>query len=111
MDASEQIAWSSELAWAVLGKGAEFVLIDLTGPIDDATTATALAKGFTYCGVMGVKDGQAGVKCEPTLDAAVTMTHAALAFAAQMAGRTEPKGDSLEWLERLYMLPDPRMVN
>lgn len=113
MDAPERIAMTGEVSVAVLGKGADFVLIDITGPIDDAATTAALAKGFSYCGVMGVKDGEAGVKCEPNADAAFTMMHAALAFASQIAGRIteKPKGDSREWLERLYTLPDMRTVN
>jgi hypothetical protein len=112
MDAHEQLAWDSEagVSVAVLGKGEDFVLISLDGQIDEAATATALAKGFSYCGVLGIKNGQAAVKCEPDSNAVYTMMHAALAFAAQVAERLreKPKGDAVEWLESLYRLPDTR---
>jgi hypothetical protein len=110
MDAQEQLSRDSEISVAVLGKAKEFVLIRIDGPIDEAARATAVERGFAYCGVMGVKDGQAGVICEPFSDAAYTMMHAAIAFGAQVAERLreKPKGDSVEWLERLWQLPDPR---
>jgi hypothetical protein len=104
------MARESEISVAVLGKGGDFVLIRLDGEIDASATDAALARGFSYCGVMGVKNGQASVRCEPNPDAAVTMLHAALAFGTQVAERLrpQPEGDGVEWLERLYQLPDTR---
>jgi hypothetical protein len=109
MDAQEQMVMDSEISVGVLGKGADFVLIPIEdGPIDEAATEDALSKGYVYCGVMGVKNGQPGVKCEPNPDAVFTMMHAALAFAQQVAEMLRPKGDELEFLERLYRLQDGR---
>ena len=112
MDAQEQLAWDGEAAVAVLGRGENFVLISLDGPIDEAVTIDALSKGYRWCGVMGVINGQAAAKSEPGPDAVYTMMHAALAFAQRVAERLRPPkadvGDEVEWLERLYRLPDTR---
>jgi hypothetical protein len=110
MDAQEQLVMEGEISVAVLGKGAEFVLIELQGEIDEDATDAAREKGYTYCGVLGVKDGTAGAKCEPHPDCVFTMMHAALAFAQLVADRLKqkPKGDGVAWLQRLFELPDTR---
>jgi hypothetical protein len=110
MDAQEQLVFGGEISVAVLGKGADFVLIELQGEIDEDATEDAREKGYTYCGVLGVKDGQAGAKCEPHPDAVYTMLHAGLAFAQLVADRLKPppKGDGVEWLTALFALEDSR---
>jgi hypothetical protein len=109
MDAHEQLAFDSEICMGVLGRGGDFVLVRLA-PIDEEATAAALAKGFVYCGVLGVKDGQA--KCEPHPDAVYTMMLAGLEFARLVAERlrpeAQPKGDGVAWIASLYQLPDTR---
>lgn len=57
MDAQEQLVFESEISVAVLGRGAEFVLIRLNGEIDEDATVRAAEKGYRYCGCLGVKDG------------------------------------------------------
>lgn len=112
LDAQEQLVWDSEVCAAVVGKAGEFLLIrlDENGEGDELLMEAAARKGWAYCGVLGVKDGQAGAKCQPGADAIYTMMHAALAFAQEMAvaGRLRPKDDSARWLEELYRLPDTR---
>ena len=110
MDIQEQLVFDSEISVAVLGKGRDFVLIRLDGKVDEAAMEEAKSKDYAYCGVLGVKDGQAGAKCEPNPDAAYTMMHAALAFAQQVNERLTSRamGDSAEWLTRLFELPDTR---
>ena len=94
----------------VLGKGSDFTLIDLLAKMDDKAVAEALDKGWTYCGVVGMKDGIPGAKCDPHPDSLFTMTLAGLAFVRLVADRIRPvsKGDSEAWLESLYQLPDTR---
>jgi hypothetical protein len=110
MDAHETLVFDSEISVAVMGRGGEFVLIRLDGGIDEAATEDAARKGYAYCGVLGVKDGQAGAKCEPNPDAIYTCLLASLAFAQLVADRLKqkPKGDGAEWLARLFELPDTR---
>jgi len=110
MDAHEQLVFGGEISVAVLGRGADFVLIELQGEIDEDATDAAREKGYTYCGVLGVKDGQAGAKCEPHPDCIYTMMLAGLAFAQLVADklRAKPKGDGVEWLTALFALEDPR---
>ena len=62
MDAEQQMVFDGECPAAVLGRGEEFILIFLDGPINDAATAEAAAKGFAYCGVMAVSNGQCCAK-------------------------------------------------
>lgn len=110
MDAHELLVSESEYSVAVVGRAGEFYLFPTREPIDEAAKAAALRRCFGYCGVMGVKNGQASAQCEPTPDAVYTMMHAALAFAQQVADRLRPptKGDAVEWLESLYRLEDTR---
>jgi hypothetical protein len=105
----QQMAFESEFCCGVLGRGQEFLLVDLNGPIQDFMEA-AREKNYAYCGVLGVERGEAGVRCEPGADAAFTMLHASLAFAKLAAARLmpTPKGDGVEWLDALYRLPDTR---
>ena len=102
MDAQQRIAHDCDRSVAVLGKGEDFVLVPLDGPLDAALTKRAEERGFCFCGVMGLEDGLPVAKCEPGPDTAVTMMHAALVFAQQV------KGPDVDWLERLWQLPDPR---
>ncbi len=105
MNLREQIAMQDKHSVAVLGNGEEFVLVALDGPIESAMSE-GKARGFVYCGCMGVIDGRAVIQCESTPGAAITMLHAAVEFGQQVAERLKPHGDAVEWLERLYRLPD-----
>ncbi len=110
MDATERLVVDSEMSTAVLGRGSEFILVDLSGETDAAMEA-ARARGFSYCGCLAVVNGQATAQPEPDADAMLTMLYAGLAFAHLVADRLtppQPKSDSVEWLTRLYALPDTR---
>lgn len=113
LDAQEQLVWDSEVSVAVLGKGKgrDFVLVPLKDAELDATELVETrSRGFFFCGVLGIRDGQPSAECSD-LDAAFVMMHAALAFAQEMAGagRLRPKDDSAAWCERLHALEDPRI--
>jgi hypothetical protein len=108
LDAQEQLVCDSEVSVAVLGKGRNFVLVPLQDRELDATELVETqSRGFFFCGVLGIKDGQPSAECSDP-DAAIVMMHAALAFAQEMAGRLRPKDDSAAWCERLHALQDPR---
>jgi len=109
MNAQQQMVYESEFCCAVLGRGEEFLLIDLSLPIEDASDA-ARANGLVYVGCLAVKDGKAGVRCEPGTAAVFTMLCASMAFAQLVADRLrpEPQGDAAAWLDALYSLPDTR---
>ncbi len=113
MDAMERLTWDADIAVGVLGRGGEFLLVPLTEPgkISEAVTDDARRRGFRFCGVVAVTNGQASAQWEPYPDAIHTMLHAALAFAQEVADRLKPKqaqGDAVDWLERLWSLPDTR---
>ena len=110
MDAHQQLAFDSEISVAVLGNAGEFVLIPLGGPLDDNVTRAAMERGFRYCGCLGIKEGIPGAKCEPDPDSVFTCLMASLAFARLVCDRLKPppKGDGVEWLTRLFALPDTR---
>ncbi len=103
MDAHEQTVFEGELAAAVMGKGEDFRLFWLDGPLDDSATKDALDRGFQYAGVLAVINGQCHAKC-----AVQTMVVAALDFAAHVAERLRPKRDEVEFLEQLYRRTDGR---
>lgn len=110
LDAQERLVWDSEVSAVVLGRGKDFVLVPLFDRELDATKlAEAQSRAYTYAGVLSIsKDGQPGTECESRPGAALTMLHAALVFAQEMAGRLRPKDDSAAWCERLHALEDPR---
>jgi hypothetical protein len=110
MDGQSEFVLGSEVCVAVLGRGLDFVLIDISQELDEAVTEDAIKKGFAYCGALAVKNGEAGARCEPHPDCVFTMMHAGMAFAQLVADmlRAKPKGDGVEWLTALYSLPDPR---
>ncbi len=108
MDAHEQTVFESELAAAVMGKGEDFRLFWLDGPLDDATTKDALDRGYEYAGVLAVINGQCHAKCAERPGAVQTIVAAAVDFAQQVAEKLQPKGDEVKFLERLYRLPDTR---
>jgi hypothetical protein len=112
LDEQEQLVCDAEISCAVIGKGGDFVLIrlDENSEGDQALTEEAAKKGYAFCGVLGVKDGQAGAKCQPEPDAVYTMMCAALTFAQYVAAQLKPKDDSAAWCERLHILQDPRDV-
>jgi hypothetical protein len=100
----------SEVSAAVLGKAGEFILVDLGGETD-AAMESAHARGFSYCGVFAVVNGQATARSEPDADATLTMLYAGLAFAHLVADRLtppQPKDDFTQFAERLWSLEDLR---
>ena len=112
MDAQEQLVWDGQFSAAVLGKGSDFALISLEDEerIDGPALQEAIAKGFRYCGVMAVVNGQAAARCEPDPDSVLTMMHAAFAFARIAAEhiKTATAAKSAAWLQQLFELPDSR---
>jgi hypothetical protein len=68
---------------------------------------SARARGFNYCGVLALVNGEPAAKCESDADAVYTMMHAGLVFTRMMADRLrqQPQGDSVAWLEKLWTLP------
>jgi hypothetical protein len=116
VDSSEKLVFDSETAVGVLGRGADFVLINLTGgELDQAAIDEALSRGLEYCGVLAVsRNGQAGAKCA-SLDTLETLVLAAAAFGAQVAERLRPQpksdGDAVAWLTRLFVTGSDTRVN
>jgi hypothetical protein len=108
MDTVEKMAFDSELCAAVLGKGPEFMLIFLDLPLDGSVTAMAHEKGYAYCGILAVINGEAMVECEPNPAAVFTVLKASLKFAQKVADKLWAKNRDTDWLERLYALPDTR---
>lgn len=109
LDEQQQLTWDSEVSVAVLGRGGDFVLVNLADPIEDASKE-AQVKGFHFCGVLAVKSGEPIAKCESDMDSVYTMMHAGLEFARLVADRLKQQqaGDAVAWLGRLYTLEDPR---
>ena len=112
MDSMERLTWDSEIVAGVLGKADRFLLVPLTeaGPISDEVMEDAASRGFKFVGVLAVINGHAAARCEPGMGASYTMMHASLAFAQQVADKLKDRqqGDSVDWLRRLWTLPDTR---
>jgi hypothetical protein len=106
-DTHEQLVFDSEISVAVLGKGEEFILVRLGKGLDD-TSADAMDNGYSYAGVIGIKDGVPGVQCEPDPASMRVMVLAGLAFAGMIAEQLKQHQMSTDFCERLFALPDPR---
>lgn len=111
-DVEQEFVLESELAVGVLGNGEDFVLVHLNdAPLDASVLAQATAKGFAWCGVMGIRHGKPEVRISPdNAEAVYTMCFAGLAYAHLVAEhfKPQPKTDAVEWLTRLHALPDTR---
>jgi hypothetical protein len=117
MDAHETVVWNSQISVAVLGrvKGdtVEFLLVPLGGegyPLSEGQVLKARLDDFIYAGVLGYADGVAGCKCEPCPDSLRIMCAAIPSFITYLSGKIAPpvQGDSAEWCEKLFQLPDTR---
>jgi hypothetical protein len=106
MDRLQQLAWDSPLCAAVVGKGDDFVLLPLEGLISEAAKQDAAKRELQFCGVVGLRDGSVEVEMESPVDqeALRIMARAVASFTERFA----PRSDGVDWLERLYQLPDPR---
>jgi hypothetical protein len=110
MDDHQQVAFDSEVAYAVLGRDGEFALVQLYVAKDEAVIAQARERGYHYCGVLAVIDGIPAARYEPDLDSVLCCFLASLKFARLVCDRIKPmpKDDSVDFLTRLYALPDTR---
>jgi hypothetical protein len=108
MDTMEQFVTRSTCTAVVLGRDNQFLLAYLDGKaIPDADRELANARGYLFCGLVGLIGGKIEIECEPFSDAEVIVLYAALAFAQNLQG-TPTKGDSVSWCESLASLKDPR---
>jgi hypothetical protein len=106
------LAFESNFCCGVLGRGDEFLLVNVASPLDDATAKIASEKGFYYCGCLGVVRGEMGAVCASGLDVdrMRIMLRASARFAVlvwERPGR-QSKSDDLAWLDALFLLPDKR---
>jgi len=114
MDEMKQLVWESEIAYGVLGRAGEFVLVPLVGEGGDgAQVASAIAKGYRFCGVVAARDNVPAAICEPDQDNLATMLNAGTAFAVIIAERIrrerEQKPDGwLTFITKLSALQDDR---
>jgi hypothetical protein len=117
MDAVQRLTWDAEQVAAVLGNTStgEFVLADLSrrgAPLSEAESAVARLKGFGFLGVVGrYTDGTIDTKSETAVDAQSIMCSAVPAFIVYLDRKFAPNDDGsgwVQWLERLYALPDTR---
>ena len=117
-DALQRYVLRAEHVAAVIGRGGEFLLLNLDGCIGDDVRTLANEKGFTLCGVIGITGGVVGAECDPHPDSLRIMVNAGIALAGAIAGQRAralagvrdegSKGDSLSWLNSLHALSDTR---
>lgn len=115
MDSQELLVVNGELPVAVIGCGEDFRLIRLDGDVD-AAIAEAHAEGYSkdsgviFAGVFAVVGGRAAAKWEPGLAAVRVMMNAAFAYTRMVADelKEQKRGESAEWLQRLWEIPDTR---
>ncbi|MGA2203033.1 MAG: hypothetical protein ABSG40_13810 [Terriglobales bacterium] len=104
MDRIEQIAWDSEYAMAVLGKGTDFLLVDLDTTMPEEVRQDAVTRGYRFCGIFGFRNGRTESQFEPDPEAFAVMNCALFRFVQLVASKLT----HVDTLERLYRLPDTR---
>lgn len=111
-----QFVADADLAVAVLGAGEQYLYIDLSEGLSnraafDASVSEAKARGFIHCGFLRAKAGVPEALCADPRGI-LTMTYAACTWIRSIADYFRPApvqtGDSVEWLSRLYAVPDTR---
>ena len=99
----------------VFGRDEQFVIVN----IDEANASEAAyldyrerTKGLPFAGVFGMVDGVATCRCA-TVEGIPVMILAGAEYARHIANKIKaeqaPRRDSLDWLERLWLLPDSRV--
>lgn len=112
-DRFQQLAFDSSIALAIVGTKQEFVLLDLSvreWPED------ICSRGYSFLGLIGLRNSEPHVELAARLDhtyAIEISRTAATYFAECLAQNCAPvapsvHGDSVQWLEALWSLEDPR---
>ena len=115
----EVIAMTADIACGVFGacseRGTGFHLVPLGPGLTDADRALITEKAFTFCGVLGLRNGEPLQQCEPDPESIGVMVLAAVPFIRQYAHYLEghqampaTPGDSVDWLGKLMSIPDTR---
>jgi hypothetical protein len=89
-----------EICAAVYGKDEDLVLIPL--PVDERSRLAleyATANSLPYCGIMGF-DGECHAKCEPGMEATLTMLSAAVPFARWVCAKIQESQVTSEFATR-----------
>lgn len=113
LDKFQQLASDAQFAVAVLGNlhtgDLELVNLGATSSADEQRGWRERRLGFI--GVVGLIDGVPEVALAEVIDAE-TLSALSRAFARcvrnEVNARLQPSGDGVEWLKRLYSLPDER---
>jgi hypothetical protein len=110
-DLMAQFVSRSTTTCAVLGKGSEFILcyLDAQQVLSDVDRELANARGYRFCGLVGLQNGRVEIAVEPFPEAQVLVLIAALRFAENLRVPKTAHDDSLKWLEDLHKLEDDRL--
>jgi hypothetical protein len=78
----------AEIIAGVYGKpgDTDYVFL-IPHPVDKQALAYAIDHGLEFCGTMGFIDGQSYCRCQPSMDAVLTMMSAVPAFARYVGQR------------------------
>jgi len=109
-DKFSHIAGYGRIVAAIFGnlETQDYELIDVDAvPLSEAQAAIQ-TRGLAFIGVMGLMDGKPRTALDVELDeeTGAALSHAYVQFAC--ARLSKPKGDSADWLRRLFALPDTR---
>ena len=110
MDATDLLLLKATHASAVLANSeANLKLIPLPSQLSQAETAALVKQGYCYCGVVMLADGKVEIAFEDSVLCKVIVLRAAVQFAQDLMQREQaPSGDSVDWLQKLHALEDPR---
>jgi hypothetical protein len=110
MHAHDELIRESEICFAVMGRDGQFTLFEVTapGPLDEDSVSSAVAKGYGYCGVVGLTGGLVLTRHEDDADSWRTVTMSSRAVARLIAMRRAAEVASVDWCEALHTLSDPR---
>lgn len=113
--AMKQLVQDSEIAYGVIGRGSEFLLVPLVGAggDDDGTwKSIAFAKGYSFRGVLAARNNVPSAALENPGDLDI-MLAAGTAFAEILADRIRREREQapdgwMAFITKLHSLEDPR---
>jgi len=112
LDPSEQIATGAQAACCVLGniQTGDFALVDLASlPVPDETAAEFHARGLGFLATIGIVDGKfVSAFAVPVSDQLAALLFQDFSVFLLKKFTAKSGGDGVEWLERLFALPDTR---
>jgi hypothetical protein len=114
MDSWRKLVLDASESVAVVGRGGQFLVVPLTdgSPLSADLAEQIKTNHFKFCGCFGLVAGEPRVAAVAVdADSLLTLAAGGVYWATQLCCKRaaeQPQGDSVEWLNGLWVLRDDR---